>query len=186
VDGDQLDGGWDIVDLLTAQHAGIERQFRHAADAGADNRDAAWATLARLVAVHEIIEEEAVHPLARRLDPDGHATDRLLEEEHLISDALADAVRAHPADDRDRTLGVLREMVRTHARHEERGEFARLRHDVPEAQLREMADVVSRAEDAAVDGGRPGRLEAAEPMNVPLTAERVRDALRAFSRDVLV
>jgi Hemerythrin HHE cation binding domain len=172
----QVDGDRNIVDLLTDQHVQIDREFRRAAEATGDDRRTEWGTLARMVAVHEIVEEEIVHPLARRLDPDAHVVDRLLEEERSISDALADAVRADSGGPDDRTVDALRELMRTHARDEERLEFARLRADVPESELREMAGAVSAAERAPTD----------EPEDMPHIEERVRDAVRPFSRGVMV
>jgi hypothetical protein len=182
------DGERDIVDLLTAQHARINRQFQRVADATGDDRHAALGELALLLAVHEIIEEEAVHPLTRRLDPEGHVADRMLDEEHRISDALSDVVRADSADDRDGSVGALRDMVRAHARDEERYEFARLRRAVPRPQLREMARAVGVAEAAAAadGGGQARRTGPAELRDLPGTVERVRDALRTLSRDLLV
>jgi hypothetical protein len=178
-DGEQLDDDRDIVDLLTDQHVRIDRSFRRAAA----DRTMAWGELARLVAVHEVIEEEVVHPLVRRLDPDGHTADHLFEEEHVISDALADAVRTGPAgDEGDGAAGALHEMMRAHFRDEERYEFARLRRDVPEAMLREMADAV----DAAVESEPAESAGPAGPEKLRRTAERAREALHAFSREVLV
>jgi hypothetical protein len=185
--GNQPDGDRDLVDLLTAQHARIDGEFRRVANASADDRHSALLTLARLIAVHEVIEEEVVHPLARRLDPDGHLADRLLDEENLISEALTVAIRAdsaRPDGDGDGMLGGLRAMVRAHASAEERYEFARLKADVPAAELRAMAGAVDAAEDAAGDADPAGQPD--ELTSLPLTADRVRDALRAFSHDVLV
>ena len=143
-------------------------------------------TLARLIAAHEIVEEEIVHPLARRLDPDEHIVDHLLEEEQLISDELADAIRADSAGPDDGQVGALREMVRAHARDEERYEFGRLRADVGEGELREMAGAVGAAENAVADDGPAGQPGPAEPEDLPPTEERARDEVRAFSRGLLV
>jgi hypothetical protein len=66
--------------------------------------------------------------------------------------------------------------MRTHARDEERLEFARLRADVPESELREMAGAVSAAERTPTD----------EPEDMPHIEEQVRDAVRPFSRGVMV
>jgi hypothetical protein len=185
-DGEQLDDDRDIVDLLADQHARIDRSFRRALNASPADRPVALGEPARLVAVHEVIEEEVIHPLARRLDPQGHTADRLFEEEHVISDALTDVVRAGSV--RDAGNGVanaLHAMMRAHFRDEERYEFARLRRDLPEALLRELADAV----DAAVDRARAEPVEPAEPAEpkeLRRTAERAREALHPFSRDVLV
>jgi hypothetical protein len=161
----------DVLDALTEQHARIEEQFQRVFQARSDARRAAFGELAQMLAVHEIVEEEVVHPVSLRLDPDGHLVDHLLDEERSISEALGDAVRADPAGGSDETINPLHDMVRAHARHEERAEFPRLRAAVPADERRQMTQAVLTAEDAAD--------EPAEPQTLHETAERVRDALRS-------
>jgi hypothetical protein len=174
--------GLDLVDLLTEQHARIERLFPRAIRAAGDDRDTALGELARLIAVHEIVEAYVVHPLIRRLDPDEHLADRMLDEERRISDALADALRADVAGDSGEVIGVLHDMVQAHARHEERDEFPQLREALPAEDLRQMTGAVRAAEEAAAADAGPGEDPAgAEPQALPQTAERVRDALRTVA-----
>jgi hypothetical protein len=71
---------------------------------------------------------------------------------------------------------ALREMVRSHARHEEQQEFPRVRDTVPPDELRQMTRAVWMAQEAAP----------AFEGTVPQTADRVRDALRELSREVSV
>jgi hypothetical protein len=78
--------------------------------------------------------------------------------------------------------GALHAMMRAHFRDEERYEFARLRREVPESQLREMADGV----DAAVVRDLAEPVEPAEPGELRRTAERARESLHGLARDVLV
>jgi hypothetical protein len=99
----------------------------------------------------------------------------------VISDALTDAVRARSAGDEGVT-GALHAMMRAHFRDEERYEFARLRRDVPQSLLRELADAV----DAALDRDRAEPAEPAEPKELRRTAEQAREALHSFSRDLQV
>lgn len=174
--GARPDAGWDIVNRLTEQHDRIEHQFRHTLQVSADARRTAFGRLARLIAVHETIEEEIVHPLTRRCDPDGHLADHLLAAEHQISDALADTVRADAAAEPAAAVRALQDMMRAHIRQEEHEEFARLRRFVPADELRGLADAVRVAEEAADDGD-----ERSEPLAeaLPQTADRVRDALRS-------
>jgi hemerythrin superfamily protein len=178
-----------VVDLLTEQHARIDNLFQRVLRAGGDDRHAAFGELARLLALHEIVEEEVVHPLTRRLDPDEHLADRMLDEESRISEALTDAVRADAAGDAGEVIRALRDMVRAHARHEERHEFSRLRQAVPAEELRQLTRAVRAAEEAAADGGAGAGPAGAEPAGggpagagprtLPQAIERVRDALRA-------
>ncbi|GAB3830158.1 hemerythrin domain-containing protein [Dactylosporangium cerinum] len=78
-----------------------------------------------MIAVHECIEEEIVHPITRHLDPAEHLAEQLLDEERRISDALSDAARVDAAAGLGRTDGlvVLHGMLTTHIRRETREEF---------------------------------------------------------------
>jgi hypothetical protein len=82
---------------------------------------------------------------------------------------------------------ALRDMVRAHARHEERAEFPRLRDAVPPADLRPMGAMVRVAQEAAQpDGIRGEDPPATGARELPRTAEWVRDAVRETSRMVRV
>jgi hypothetical protein len=173
--GAKPDCEWDVVDRLTEQHDRIEHQFWHTLRVAGDARHTAFGRLARLIAVHETVEEEIVHPLTRRCDPDGHLVDHLLDDEQQISDALADAVHASAAGEPAEAVRALRVMMRAHARQEEHDEFPRLRQVVPADELRGLTDAVRGAEEAAND-----RDDQSESLagGLPRTADRVRDALR--------
>jgi hypothetical protein len=164
----------DLVDLMIEQHVEIENSFERQPRVDGEARHMAFAELARLIAVHEIVEESVVHPLARRLEPDEHVADRLVDEERRIGEALADALRTIGADhDPAETTVVLRDIVLAHARHEERHEFPLLREAVPEAELRQMA----RALRTAVTAGAEEQADDAGPRVLRQTEERVRDTL---------
>jgi len=165
----------DVVDRMTEQHDQIMHQFRQTLRVTGDAQHTAFGRLARLIAVHETVEEEIVHPLTRQCDPDGHLADHLLDAEHQISDALADAVRADAAGEPAEAARALRDMMRAHARQEEHDEFPRLRQAVPADELRGLTDAVHDAEQAADDGDEQPQSRAGW---LPRTADRVRDALR--------
>ncbi|MFI5897576.1 hemerythrin domain-containing protein [Actinoplanes sp. NPDC051513] len=169
------------MELLTAHHARTNRLFDSAARSTGDDARMAFGDLAQLIAVHEIAEERIVHPLIRRLRPDDHLADRLVDEESRISDALSDAVRAAAHGHFDDTIGGLRDMVTTHSRGEEHDEFPKLRRTVPVQERREMGRAVRAAEAAAADEAGPRDPAWAEPRAVAQTADRVRDALAGFS-----
>ncbi|RZU53477.1 hypothetical protein EV385_5406 [Krasilnikovia cinnamomea] len=166
------DSGPDVLELLTAQHARTSRLFSRAGSTG-DGAHMAFGDLARLIAVHEIAEEQMIHPLVRRLRPDDQLADRLLDEERRISDALSDAVRAAAHGHLDDTVGGLRDMVTAHSRREEHDEFPRLRRSVPVQERREMGRAVRAAEAAAAADAGPRDPARA----VAQAADRVRDAL---------
>jgi hypothetical protein len=124
----------------------------------------------RSVAVHEVVEEAMVHPLARRLQPDEHRAEHLLDEESSNGDALEDAFRSGAESDAG-TIGALRGMVLTHARSEEREEFPVMRDAVPADELRQVARAI-RGAVADDDSDRRTPRE---------TVERVRDTLTELS-----
>jgi hypothetical protein len=175
------DGGPDVLELLTAQHARMNRLCGRAAGSAGDEARMAFGELAQLIAVHEIAEEQMIHPLVRRLRPDDHLADRLLDEESRISDALSDAVRAAAHGHLDDTIGGLRDMVTAHSRREEQDEFPQLRRSVPVQERREMGRAVRAAEAAAAAEAGPRDPALAGPRAVTQTADRVRDALAGFS-----
>ena len=179
-DWKRQDRGPDVLELLTAQHARMNRLGGRAAGSTGDAARMAFGDLALFIAVHEIAEEQMIHPLVRRLRPDDHLADRLLDEESGISDALSDAVRAAAHGHLDDTIGGLRDMVTAHSRREEHDEFPQLRRSVPVQERREMGRAVRAAEAAAVAEAGPPDPARAGPRAVAQTADRVRDALAGF------
>jgi hemerythrin superfamily protein len=134
----------------------------------------------QLIAVHEIAEEQMIHPLIRRLRPDDRLADRLHDEESRISEALSESVRAAAHGHLDDTIGGLRDMVAAHSFREERDEFPQLRTSVPVQERREMGRAVRAAEAAAAEAG-PREPARAGPRAVAQTVGLVRDALAGFS-----
>jgi HSP20 family molecular chaperone IbpA len=141
---------------VTEQHARILRLLRRALRARGDDRHRVFGELARLVAVREILEEDVVHPLTRRLAPDEHLADRLLDEERRISEALADAVRADAAgdpseaDQRPARPGAPPRPARGTPR------VPQLRMAVPADEQRQLTRVARAAEEPAADNRSPG------------------------------
>jgi hypothetical protein len=174
----------DVVDVLLTQHALIEEQFR--AVAAATRKPAkhkAFEELARLLAVHETIEQELVHPAAgSRIDGDTETVAEMIEEELRAMEVLAELFEVAVNDpDFDRLLQGLKESVLTHAKHEERYEFPRLRHTSPPAQLQDLAAAVQAAFEAApsnlpkLDGSALAVLEAVQV--------ETREAIRAVGAE---
>jgi hypothetical protein len=133
--------------------------------------------------VHETAEEELVHPLARQTidGGEGIVDDRLAEEyeaKEMLS-ALYDA--GTDAPEFDERLLELRGAVLTHARHEERYEFTRLREADDAGRLRSLAAAVRAAESTAPTRPHPG-VESTEANLLvgPLAAvmDRTRDLIR--------
>jgi hemerythrin superfamily protein len=141
----------DLVDLLLTQHARIEDLFTLVAGSTGDARRGAFEELARLLTVHEMAEQEVVHPLVRGLGDSAGIVDDRLAEERQANETLAELRDADiDSDAFTTTLLLLREAVLTHARHEERYEFPQLRARVPAERLRALAEEVRGTETKAL------------------------------------
>jgi hypothetical protein len=163
----------DLPGMLAGQQQRIDRQFRWTLSAAGEDRHTAFGELAWLIAVHETIEEEIVHPITRHLEPAEHLAEHLLDEERRISEALDDMVRVDAAAGLGEVdgLAVLHQMLTTHIRRELHEEFPRLRLAVAAGELQDLGDVVrvAQARAAAESPVRPG---------VPQASLQVRDVLR--------
>jgi hypothetical protein len=175
----------DVVDVLLTHHALIEEQFRSVAAATRKpQRRSAFKELARLLAVHETIEQELVHPAAAaQIEAGAEVIADRMEEELRATEMLAELFEVVEVSNADfqRLLQGLKESVLTHATHEERYEFPYLRHTAAIQQLQDLAVAVQNAFDAApaslpkIDGSAMTALEAVQ--------EQVRTAIRAASGD---
>jgi hemerythrin superfamily protein len=179
----------DVVDVLLAQHGQIKELFGQISEATGDRKRELFNELVRLLAVHETVEEELVHPLARRkVDGGQTVVEARLEEEEQAKHALAELYDLGPDHaDFDARLGRLRDAVTEHADHEEREEFSSLRKNVEPDRLRRMAGAMRIAEKLAPTRPHPNSPESAigNMMVGPPMAlfDRVRDALREARED---
>jgi hypothetical protein len=169
-----------VLEVLSEHHARMNRLCRRAAGLIGDEARMAFADLAQLIAVHEIAEQQMVHPIVRRLRPDDHLVDRLLDEEGQISDTLSDAVRAAANGHIDDTIGGLRDVVTAHSRREEHDEFPQFRRSVPVPERREMGRTIRAAEAVAAAEAGPRDPAPAGARALAQTADCVRDALAGF------
>jgi hypothetical protein len=176
----------DVVDLLLTQHARIEEQFLLVIGASGAARREAFEDLVRLLAVHETVEEELVHPLSRTIAGSDAIIDDRLEEERQAKETL-DALLDADVDSGgfEASLLLLRTAVLTHARQEERYEFPRLRAGIPAERLIALAPAVRAAEAAAPTRPHPGVESAmANLVAGPALAvvDRARDLIREAAR----
>ncbi len=175
----------DVVDVLHAQHQRIREMFdRLGATSGAEKRET-FEGLVRVLAVHEVAEEELVHPLARRETAAGQqVVGARLDEERQIKRSLAELHSLgtdHP--DFDVRVAQLRDAVLAHARQEEHDELPHLRQTVSVNNLQRLASIVLAVERrAAPTRPHPDVPAPAAPnllLGPPLSVfDRVRDALR--------
>ena len=141
----------DVVELLLRQHQLVRQYFSEVENSTGEERREAFDRLRRLLAVHETAEEEVVHPMARRVLPDGdQLIDRRLDEENHAKRILED-LDATGADsvDFETKLSTLKTAVLQHAEREEQEEFPRLRDGYGDAQRRAMGMAVKAAEAMA-------------------------------------
>ncbi|KAB1909263.1 hemerythrin domain-containing protein [Micromonospora sp. AMSO1212t] len=178
----------DVVDLLLAQHAEIERLFLLVIGGTGDTRRDAFDDLVKLLAAHETAEEEVIHPLARTLPGSGGdaMVDERLAEERQAKETLQTLIAGGvDAGGFDTGIVLLRDAVLTHSRYEERYEFPHLRQHVPADRLRSLATAVRAAEATAPTRPHPsaqsakGNLAAGPALAV---VDRVRDAIRKPSK----
>jgi hypothetical protein len=117
-----------VVDALTQQHEQIRMVFFHVMGAQGQARRHAFLVARQLLALHEVVEEEIVHPVASSSLVSGAAivADRLKEEERalvMISELEQFDVDAYEFVTRFRTLQL---AVTAHAKAEEAAELDRL------------------------------------------------------------
>jgi len=178
----------DVIDVLLAQHAEIERLFEQIIDAEGETRRHLFEELVRLLSVHETAEEELVHPLSRGEMPSGdEVIDARLAEEREAKQMLVDLCE-RGTDDPEFPIrfGALREAVLTHAKREERYEFPYLHARVAPKTRARLASALVAAQKVAPTRPHPG-LESATAnvlVGAPLAiADRIRDAIRAAVRE---
>lgn len=174
----------DVIDLLVDQHAQIRQLFMQTLMSEGEERKQFFARLVRLLAVHETAEEEIIHPMARRSLPNGEGLiDDRLKEEREAKEMLSTLEKMDTNDPNFLSmLDRLRMAVLTHARAEERYEFAQLRDRLGESQLRSMTSAVKAAEATAPTHPHPGTESATKNMLLgPFAAitDRIRDAIRS-------
>ena len=141
----------DVVDFLVNQHKQIESFFAETLSAAGKEREKAFVELRRLLAVHETVEEEIVHPRAKRKIADGQkVVGERLEEEHEAKTLLKE-LETLDVDSAEftRQLKRLRDAVLKHADKEEKDEFTKLSEELSNAELEQMGRAAKLAEAIA-------------------------------------
>lgn len=172
----------DVVDFLVKQHEQIKTLFTETLSASGKERERAFVELRRLLAVHETVEEETVHPRAKRKVPNARAmVEERLEEEHEAK-ARLQKLEKLDVDSAEFTqqLTKLRDAVLAHADHEERDEFVKLGEELSSEELERMGRAAQLAE--AIAPTRPHAGVESQLANIlvgPFAAmmDRARDAI---------
>jgi hemerythrin superfamily protein len=178
----QIDSAEDVVSFLKAQHEEIKGRFQQVLGTTGEQRQAAFDDLRRLLAVHETAEEEVVHPRAKRAITDGESiVDARLSEENEAKKVLAalEELDVNSAEF-DQRFAAFQLDVIAHAEAEEHQEFAQLRLELDDEQLRRMRNAVKLAEATAPTRPHPGVESATANMLAgPFASmlDRARDAI---------
>jgi hypothetical protein len=172
----------DVVDFLVNQHEQIKSLFAETLSASGKERETAFIELRRLLAVHETVEEEIVHPRAKRKITNGqHLVAERLEEEHEAKTMLKELEKLDvDSAEFTRQLQELRSAVVDHANHEERDEFARLGEELSSEELERMGRAAKLAEAIAPTRPHAGvESQIANMLAGPFAAmlDRARDAI---------
>ena len=175
--------GGDVVDLLLDQHRRLRELCTEITQATPAARREPFEQLLRLMAVHEAVEEEIVHPYVR-LRMKGSTTminERLQEENAAKKTLLALDTLGTDAPGFMALFEQFQRSLLEHAAKEESGEFAGIRAQAKPAERAAMVAAVKLAAALAPTHPHPG-LETA-PRNLlvgtPLAMiDKARDLIR--------
>ena len=175
-------GGGDVVDLLLQQHGALRRLCAEITSAAPGAKEAPFRSLVRLMAVHEAVEEEIVHPYVKRRVGAAADVENLLDEENEIKKMLVALDALGPAAPGfDGLFEQFRTTLLAHAAKEEKGEFAGLREKTGPKERTAMAAAVRMASTLAPTHPHPGLESGPRSVLVgtPLAMiDRARDLLR--------
>jgi len=174
--------GGDVVDLLLRQHGALRRLCEEVSSASDGSKEEAFRSLVRLMAVHEAVEEEIVHPYVKRRVGPAADVGNLLDEEREIKKMLVALDALGPAGSGfDALFDRFRTALLAHASKEEKGEFAGLREKTGSTERTAMAAAVRMASTLAPTHPHPGLESGPRSVLVgtPLAMiDRARDMLR--------
>jgi hemerythrin superfamily protein len=153
-----MSNGIDVVSFLKEQHEEIKQLFHTVQKSNGAEREQAFYSLRRLLAVHETAEEEIVHPAARSGLPDGDSiVEARLAEEHEAKKVLAELENLDvDSMEFSKKLSLLEQSVLAHAMAEERLEFERLADVFDAERLQSMRKAAEFAEKVAPTRPHPG------------------------------
>lgn len=179
-----IHSGEDVVAFLKGQHKQVKALFDEVLVSKGTEREKAFLRLRRMMAVHETAEEEIVHPVARRVVPNGDAiVRRRLSEESQAKTALAELEKLDFASGNfEARFRTLQADVIAHAESEESEEFSKLSDQLDANQLARMKKAAELAEAVAPTRPHPAVGSATANLLVgPFASmiDRARDALSA-------
>jgi hypothetical protein len=114
-------GSGDVIDLLLRQHGALRRLCEEVASAAPGDKEEPFRSLVRLMAVHEAVEEEIVHPYVKRRVGASAGVDTLLDEEREVKQMLVALDALGPSDAGfDALFDRFRTTLLAHASKEEK------------------------------------------------------------------
>ena len=173
----------DVVDLLLGQHRVIRELCDEISSTAVADREEPFRKLLRLLAVHEAVEEELVHPyVRRRVDGAKAAVAERVDEERAVNRMLVALDSLGPTNPGFEELFTrFRRALLAHADKEESSEFAGLRTATRPAERTAMAAAVRVASALAPTHPHPGNEATSRALLVgtPMAMmDRARDLLR--------
>jgi uncharacterized protein YerC len=175
----QLPKNNDVVLLLSHQHERIHHLLDTVGDSTGTRRRRAFKELVHLVTIHETVEEQVLHPRARRLIADGEEiVGRRVEEERRIKESLS-RLEKRGVDDPgfDEGFRALRDEILAHTRAEESYEFAPFRRHRSPAELQSLAKRARVAGAFAPTHPHAPKGDGKGPVKGTAVLDRARDAL---------
>lgn len=181
--GESADGP-DVVDLLHELHEQLRDAFTDVVTAEGADKAALFDELITLLAVHDAVEREVIHPLAERVTPES-AVGTGLTEESDIEDALARLSSMSVEDEAFdvELIGVAR-VVTVHVQSEERENLPLLREALPPEMLHALAETLLTAQSIATARARAIHPDVRSPDEVGphRVLQALRDAMRGTNR----
>ncbi|MEV6071059.1 hemerythrin domain-containing protein [Nocardia sp. NPDC052001] len=175
----------EAIDLLLAQHRQIRVALDEVRSSTGSEKNARFADLVRLLAVHETAEEQVVHPAVRRVLDDPELVADRLHEEHeakYLLNGLYKIGAEHKSFDTE--FEVFADKVIAHLELEETEEFGLVLDLVPADVRDRMASAIAFAEFLAPPLDHSGAEVVAEP---PLEVfDRLRNGLREWRRQASI
>lgn len=177
----------DVVELLMAQHNRIKQLLQQVQDAAPEAKQEPFDELVRLLAVHEVAEEEVVHPASRRVFVNDEIVEARLHEEAEAKkelSALYDLGVGHR--EFDQRFRAFADKVIEHAEMEEKEEFGQVLQQTSQTERAALATAVRVAEATAPTRPHTGAGQSAVANVVvgpPVAVfDRVRDVVRDWRR----
>jgi hypothetical protein len=147
----QLETTKDVVQFLVSQHEQLKAEMPNVLNGNGDQRRTAWTHVRKMLATHEAMEQEAVHPQARR-DVGADVVEARISEETAAERAISRLESIDPdTAEFEAQFTKLETDVISHAEHEEHEEFTRLEGDLSPEQAQRINIAASLAMAAAQD-----------------------------------